>query len=135
MEKHHKLRRPAGSSIHGCNICGIEGHQAAHCPNGSQLNWSERFGPEWTSDLDLLRRKKPDYESLAQKAKAYAEERVNGDTEGAGGKSDGEKKESGAGATAAAQTPASAWRVYYDQMGRPYYHNASTGQTQWTPPT
>ena len=64
MEKHHKLRRPAGSSIHGCNICGIEGHQAAHCPNGSNTNWAEKFGPEWTLDLDELRHKEPDYDCL-----------------------------------------------------------------------
>ena len=54
MEKHHKLRRPPGSSIHGCNICGKEGHQAAVCPNGTSVNWPERFGPLWTVDLDAL---------------------------------------------------------------------------------
>ena len=31
MDLHHKLRRPRGSSIHACNICGKEGHQA-RCP-------------------------------------------------------------------------------------------------------
>lgn len=36
-------------------------------------------------------------------------------------------------ALASAQ-PASAWRVYYDQLGRPYYHNSVTKVTQWTPP-
>lgn len=30
--------------------------------------------------------------------------------------------------------PTSDWRVYYDQLGRPYYHNSVTGVTQWTPP-
>ena len=70
MEKHHKLRRPAGSSIHGCNICGIEGHQAAHCPNGSGTNWAEKFGPAWTVDLDALRHKEPDYDALAARAEA-----------------------------------------------------------------
>tara|TARA_B110000238_G_scaffold189526_1_gene221720 strand:- start:5499 stop:5879 length:381 start_codon:yes stop_codon:yes gene_type:complete len=126
MEKHHKLRRPAGSSIHGCNICGIEGHQAAHCPNGNQIDWGERFGPEWTGDLDTMRRVEPDYDALAVKAKVYAETRLTN------GNGDGTKKE-GADAPGAPPPP-SAWRVYYDQMGRPYYHNAGTGQTQWTPP-
>mgnify|MGYP002636165698 FL=1 len=26
------------------------------------------------------------------------------------------------------------WLVYYDNVGRPYYHNAKLGKTQWTPP-
>ena len=26
------------------------------------------------------------------------------------------------------------WLVYYDNLGRPYYHNAKLGKTQWTPP-
>eukprot|EP00227_Mantoniella_beaufortii_P014819 CAMPEP_0197587992 /NCGR_PEP_ID=MMETSP1326-20131121/9431_1 /TAXON_ID=1155430 /ORGANISM="Genus nov. species nov., Strain RCC2288" /LENGTH=56 /DNA_ID=CAMNT_0043152777 /DNA_START=70 /DNA_END=236 /DNA_ORIENTATION=+ len=43
MEKHHKLRRPPGASIHGCNICGIEGHQAAACTNGT-VNWAKKWG-------------------------------------------------------------------------------------------
>ena len=75
MDKHHLLRRPAGSSIHGCNICGKEGHRAADCPNGSAVNWVERFGPNWTVDVDAIAaeaRREPDYDALAKRAKAYA---------------------------------------------------------------
>ena len=45
MEKHHKLRRPAGSSIHACNICGIEGHQAMNCVNGT-VDWGRKWPKE-----------------------------------------------------------------------------------------
>ena len=45
MEKHHKLRRPAGSSIHACNICGIEGHQAMNCLNGN-VDWGRKWPKE-----------------------------------------------------------------------------------------
>jgi hypothetical protein len=34
-----------------------------------------------------------------------------------------------------APAPVSGWKVYYDQQGRAYYHNAEKGLTQWTPPT
>ena len=139
MEKHHKLRRPAGSSIHGCNICGIEGHQAAHCPNGSNTNWAEKFGPEWTVDLDALRHKEPDYDALAARARAYAESRAKGQAGTSGGGESAKNESAGApaagGGGAPAGPPSSAWRVYYDPMGRPYYHNPATGQTSWTPPT
>ena len=37
--------------------------------------------------------------------------------------------------TAAADPNAGAWRVFYDQLGRPYYHNTVTSVTQWTAPT
>ena len=72
MEKHHKLRRPQGSSIHGCNICGKEGHQAAVCPNGTSINWPEKFGPLWTVDLDALaaKQREPDYKAIAERARA-----------------------------------------------------------------
>ena len=79
MDKHHLLRRPAGSSIHGCNICGKEGHRAADCPNGSAVNWVERFGPNWTVDVDAIAaeaRREPDYDALAKRAKAYAERKL-----------------------------------------------------------
>ena len=26
------------------------------------------------------------------------------------------------------------WQVYFDEHDRPYYHNAETGETQWTKP-
>ena len=121
MEKHHKLRRPAGSSIHGCNICGIEGHQAAHCPNGSNTNWAEKFGPEWTLDLDELRHKEPDYDALAARARAYAESRAKGQAGTSGGGESAKNESAGApaaaGGGAPAGPPSSAWRVYYDPMG------------------
>jgi hypothetical protein len=100
------------------------------------VNWSERFGPEWTTDLDALRRKEPDYDALAAKARAYAERRASeGHVEGVDAEKSGRASEGGDVAKNVNQAPSSAWRVYYDQMGRPYYHNATTGQTQWTPPT
>jgi hypothetical protein len=58
MDLHHKLRRPRGSSIHACNICGKEGHQAAQCPNGT-VAWGERFKANWggvTWGLDMTPR-------------------------------------------------------------------------------
>ena len=73
MDKHHKLRRPAGSSIHACNICGKEGHQAAQCTNGT-VNWASKFGPAWTSDLDAVS-KEPDYKDIAAQARAFAAKR------------------------------------------------------------
>ena len=147
MEKHHKLRRPQGSSIHGCNICGKEGHQAAVCPNGTSNNWPEKFGPLWTVDLDAVaaKQREPDYKAIAERARAFvakrlaAEEAGESAAEGAGGRenADGEGAGTGTGTgtgTGAPRPPVSDWRVYYDPMGRPYYHNSVTGQTQWTPP-
>ena len=185
MEKHHKLRRPAGSSIHACNICGKEGHQAAQCPNGT-VNWAAKFGPAWTSDLDAVK-KEPDYKDIAAQAKAFAAKKLaeeekakrkaegldvdedsdkeadhddegkaakdgkkdSGDDDGDGDEDGGNKKrarddddadegddeEKAAKAKKEAPAPASDWKVYYDTSGRPYYHNAKTGVTQWTPPT
>ena len=151
MEKHHKLRRPQGSSIHGCNICGKEGHQAAVCPNGTSNNWPEKFGPLWTVDLDAVaaKQREPDYKAIAERARAFVAERLAAEeagesaAEGAGGRenADGEGAGTGTGTgrgrgtgTGAPRPPVSDWRVYYDPMGRPYYHNGVTGQTQWTPP-
>uniref|UniRef100_A0A7S0GPK7 CCHC-type domain-containing protein n=1 Tax=Micromonas pusilla TaxID=38833 RepID=A0A7S0GPK7_MICPS len=105
MEKHHKLRRPAGSSIHGCNICGIEGHQAAHCPNGSGTNWAEKFGPAWTVDLDALRHKEPDYDALAARARAYAESRAKGEAGTSGGGESAKNESAGNPAAAAGGAP------------------------------
>jgi len=160
MDKHHLLRRPAGSSIHGCNICGKEGHRAADCPNGSAVNWVERFGPNWTVDVDAIAaeaRREPDYDALAKRAKAYAERKLaelegggaggeagaadaNPGAEGAEGGGEGAERAKDAGegdgdARKPAAPAAADWRVFYDQQGRPYYHNSATGQTQWTPPT
>ena len=30
---------------------------------------------------------------------------------------------------------AAGWVMYYDKLGRPYYHNKLTNKTQWTAPT
>jgi hypothetical protein len=88
MDLHHKLRRPRGSSIHACNICGKEGHQAANCPNGT-VNWQDRFKVGWGGvvwGLDKTGPKyqapkrpweEPDYSALQQRAKAYALARKN----------------------------------------------------------
>ena len=88
MDLHHKLRRPRGSSIHACNICGKEGHQAANCPNGT-VNWQDRFKVGWGGvvwGLDKTGPKyqapkrpweDPDYSALQQRAKAYALARKN----------------------------------------------------------
>ena len=84
MEKHHKLRRPAGSSIHGCNICGIEGHQAAQCPNGT-VNWAQKWGPNAFQSTGpaggglssgTTTTKEPDYADLAAQARAFAAKRL-----------------------------------------------------------
>lgn len=78
MEKHHKLRRPAGSSIHACNICGIEGHQAANCTNGT-VNWAQKWGPSAFASTGLGEStlpKEPDYKDLAAQAKAFAAKRL-----------------------------------------------------------
>jgi hypothetical protein len=216
MEKHHKLRRPAGSSIHACNICGIEGHQAANCTNGT-VNWAQKWGPSAFASTGLGEStlpKEPDYKDLAAQAKAFAAKRLaeeeaakkkaegggddgddgddaekdskkggedddsakakdgdgdgdgkkkrsreDGDGDGDGGKEakgakvekakekdggegakDGGEDEAKAAAAPAAPgapgaaAPASDWRVFYDNLGRPYYHNSVTGVTQWTPP-
>uniref|UniRef100_A0A7S0XDR1 WW domain-containing protein n=2 Tax=Mantoniella antarctica TaxID=81844 RepID=A0A7S0XDR1_9CHLO len=223
MEKHHKLRRPAGSSIHGCNICGVEGHQAAQCTNGT-VNWSQKrsHGVAQAGGVGGAS-KEPDYADMAAQARAFAAKRladeeaiINGIVKAGGdeevketvrvdtsdgadggakkrGREDaGREDETGkgarteaAGATSALSAalnaaasglmpgppatyghaqlsrgpvvaavpvsapmpvppppppviapaaPASAWRVYYDQLGRPYYHNSASGVTQWTPP-
>lgn len=78
MEKHHKLRRPAGSSIHACNICGIEGHQAAQCTNGT-VNWAQKWGRNAfkpTEGGSAGASKEPDYADLAAQARAFAAKRL-----------------------------------------------------------
>lgn len=89
MEKHHKLRRPVGSSIHGCNICGIEGHQAAQCTNGT-VNWAQKWGHNAFQSAggggggggvgggggSGGGPKEPDYADLAAQARAFAAKRL-----------------------------------------------------------
>ena len=88
MDLHHKLRRPRGSSIHACNICGKEGHQAAQCPNGT-VAWGDRFkenwgGVTWALDktprhADLFRhpwhKEAISYPDVQKQAKEYAKGR------------------------------------------------------------
>ena len=86
MDLHHKLRRPRGSSIHACNICGKEGHQAANCPNGT-VNWQDRFKAGWGGVVWGLDRtgpefqapkrpwEDPEYTLLRGRAVAYADAR------------------------------------------------------------
>jgi hypothetical protein len=166
MEKHHKLRRPAGSSIHACNICGIEGHQAMNCVNGN-VDW----GRKWPKEMFQFeqfeyakRREEPDYNQIAREAKAYAakmrkkiekrEKRNRGEDVSeseeeeveakkldekmrAKQERDNEEENEKKNATKkkdATATAGGGWLVYYDNLGRPYYHNAKLGKTQWTPP-
>ena len=110
------------------------------------------------------RREEPDYNQIAREAKAYAakrrkkiekrekrnrgedvseseEEEVEAkkldekmrakqerDNEEENGKKNATKKKD------ATATAGGGWLVYYDNLGRPYYHNAKLGKTQWTPP-
>jgi len=183
MEKHHKLRRPPGSSIHGCNICGIEGHQAANCPNGT-VDWKEKYGldfffiPRPYYQLLMENYVEHDLDMLKKKAKAYARRKAEEEEK--------EKKKAQwkpkptqaesepppltmtdapiaeevkeevaavqpmvvtsmpqagqeiAAQDATVQEPAppatSTWETYFDTYGRPYYHNRTTGTTQWEKP-
>mmetsp|Transcript_9153 Transcript_9153/g.30168 ORF Transcript_9153/g.30168 Transcript_9153/m.30168 type:complete len:156 (-) Transcript_9153:60-527(-) len=153
MEKHHKLRRPQGASIHGCNICGIEGHQAAFCMNGN-VDWANKWPREaFMMDPPMTSTsREPDFRKMARDAKAYAKARLKKlDRERrreAGeevSESEEEKEEpkasvtgsaAGAAGTGGAQPAiAAGWVMFYDKIGRPYYHNKALGKTQWTPPT
>ena len=62
-------------------------------------------------------------------------ERNNPNKAKPGKKAQERAEEKAAKAKKEAPAPASDWKVYYDTSGRPYYHNAKTGVTQWTPPT
>ena len=143
MEKHHKLRRPQGSSIHGCNICGLEGHQAAFCMNGS-VDWANRWPRECfiIEPPQISLRKEPDFRKMARDAKAYAKAKMRKEERerrrAAGEKvSDSEEEPVKTEPSGAAGQPAIAagWVMYYDKLGRPYYHNKLTNKTQWTAPT
>ena len=153
-----------GSSIHGCNICGKEGHQAAHCPNGT-VGWETKWPreafvleePQWYAE--------PNYEVVAKVAKEWADKRrrqlagggaaageaapqlagegdqggVAGDAEAAAHGAGGEGPASGAGAAGAAAGGApppsgGVWQTYYDALGRPYYFQAATNTTVWALP-
>ena len=159
MEKHHKLRRPAGSSIHACNICGIEGHQAMNCVNGN-VDWSRKWPKEMFQFEQFeyaKRREEPDYNQIAREAKAYAakmrkkidkrEKRNRGEDVSESEEEEVEakkldekmrakqtKEEEEEGKSKNTTKKKDGWLVYYDNLGRPYYHNAKLGKTQWTPP-
>merc|ERR1719473_1230747 len=45
-----------------------------------------------------------------------------------------QQKGAGKGAPAYPAQPVQQWAEYFDAAGRPYYHNASTGVTQWERP-
>jgi len=83
---------------------------------------------------------------LARDAKAYAkarERKLERERRRAAGeevsdneeevKKEEEKKETTT--TAAAGGIAPGWVMYYDKLGRPYYHNKLLNKTQWTAPT
>ena len=64
--EHHKLRRPQGSSIHGCNMRGVEGHQAAFCMNGS-VDWANRWPREcFIIEPPQISLRRPDFRKMAR---------------------------------------------------------------------
>ncbi|CAL57818.1 WW domain [Ostreococcus tauri] len=143
MEKHHKLRRPQGSSIHGCNICGVEGHQAAFCMNGS-VDWANKWPRECfvIEPPQTTLRKEPDFRKMARDAKAYAKKRMrmlDRERRRAAGEevseSEEEQPKTEASETGGKPAIAAGWVMYHDKLGRPYYHNKLSGKTQWTLPT
>ena len=62
--------RVSGSSIHGCNICGKEGHQAAHCPNGT-VDWGSKWPREAFSLEEPQWYSEPNYEEVARVARVW----------------------------------------------------------------
>lgn len=55
-----------GSSLHGCNICGKEGHQAALCANGT-VDWATKWDKAAFVADKPHNFVEPDYEAVAQK--------------------------------------------------------------------
>ncbi|KAK3237699.1 hypothetical protein CYMTET_52243 [Cymbomonas tetramitiformis] len=166
MEKHHRLRRDPSWSPHGCNICGQEGHQAANCVNGT-VNWREKFGDDAFVIKDesnlYATPTEPDYEEMAERAKAYAAAKRAADAKvdmgivtqeatqiaavllntpapvipEAAQTAPGPAPVAAPAAGAPGAPPpagASPWQTFYDQMGRPYYFNPTTQVTQWEAP-
>ena len=64
------MLRDAGSSIHGCNICGKEGHQAAHCPNGT-VDWGAKWPSEAFSLDEPIWYSEPNYDEVARVARVW----------------------------------------------------------------
>jgi len=105
-------------------------------------------------DPPMTAKREPDYRKMARDAKAYAKAKLKRDErarrraageEVSESEEEEEKKEIKATAvggaakatTAGGMQPAIAagWVMFYDKIGRPYYHNKALGKTQWTPPT
>mmetsp|Transcript_16635 Transcript_16635/g.22930 ORF Transcript_16635/g.22930 Transcript_16635/m.22930 type:complete len:178 (+) Transcript_16635:78-611(+) len=159
MDKHHRLRRDPNWSPHGCNICGQEGHQAANCQNGT-VNWREKFG-DAAFILKEDRRWEPpkvlDFTQMVAAARSYAQVKQQADArvsadllaqiariEFAGVQPIPSLETlpvvaapapvAAAPVKAAIPAAAGPWKTYYDNLGRPYYHNAATGKTVWDMP-
>mmetsp|Transcript_2695 Transcript_2695/g.3070 ORF Transcript_2695/g.3070 Transcript_2695/m.3070 type:complete len:156 (+) Transcript_2695:135-602(+) len=151
MEKHHRLRRDPSWSVHGCNLCGQEGHQAANCSNGT-VNWREKFG----KDAFILRDERIeigqdtiDYDGLTRQAKQYAQAKlaalnavdpatlqqiVQAEFGHLQQQQVAMQMPAAAPAPVAAPPSTGGWQTFYDNMKRPYYFQASTGTTQWEKP-
>ena len=103
------------------------------------------------------RREEPDYNLIAKEAKAYAakmkkkiekrEKRNRGEDVSESEEEEVEakkldekirakqtKEEEKEDDKTKKKKDSGGWLVYYDNLGRPYYHNAKLGKTQWTPP-
>ena len=98
-----------------------------NCVNGN-VDWSRKWPKEMFQFEQFeyaKRREEPDYNQIAREAKAYAAKmrakQAKEEEEEEGRNKNTTKKKDG-------------WLVYYDNLGRPYYHNAKLGKTQWTPP-
>jgi len=111
--------------------------------NGS-VDWANRWPRECfiVEPPQTTLRKEPDFRKMARDAKAYAKARarkLDREKRRAAGEevSESEEEQTKAEATGAGAQPAIAagWVMYYDKLGRPYYHNKVTGKTQWTVPT
>eukprot|EP00793_Prasinoderma_coloniale_P007125 PRCOL_00006977-RA len=128
MEMHHKLRRDKSWSIHGCNTCGQEGHQAANCPNGS--NDFKALGFDYHVYESIKPKLKVDFETLEARARAYA---------AAMGKTDDPAVAAQAAAdvlpAALDESKGGGWKSDVDfATGRRYWYNELTCESRWHPP-
>mmetsp|Transcript_15182 Transcript_15182/g.49818 ORF Transcript_15182/g.49818 Transcript_15182/m.49818 type:complete len:171 (-) Transcript_15182:71-583(-) len=164
MDLHHILRRPAGASIHGCNICGKEGHHSAACPNGT-VDWGskwpkemfkipDRFEGTFFVDCAAIKEAAKEYAAKAKEreekaARVAAGEAVE-EAAPAGAKRPRDEGD-GAGDHEAPPPAAKAakaeeggsdeppggpesWMTYFDHLQRPYYYHTPTGTTVWVKP-
>lgn len=146
----------SGSSIHGCNICGKEGHQAAHCPNGT-VGWETKWPKEAFQLEEAQWYAEPNYDVVAKVAREWADKRRRQLAAGAaigeeatpaaetapGDDSvavhaNGDSVQDGAGAQQQVPpvpaAPGNQWQTFYDGQGRPYYFHAATNTTAWALP-